>query len=1443
MRSPDSPIPSGEPLIGQTVKDVHDLARIAQILRDPLRETVRFVFVDDAGRILAQEAYSYGAAGVTASPWGGGPPKGMPDYKGAAEFVADRLAMHGATGFYQIHNHPSQNPQPSTQDIDSQKIVGEKLRLAGLGGAAKGHLILDGDRYGFMSGDGTTATVAPLPKDLIDKAEVLFDPNVELPEFQTAAELAAYVKSWTSGGDQAIVLATTGVNGLRAVFEIPMDQLFVMLQRPQRLQATLRRLRRESGASRLYFFVPAALLNVMRLDPRFTKLIHLAINSDTIYSLRDLETGNSFNWPDKPPEPYEGYVEGLHYTGLNLKSYRDHVSAGFLRYMQGEVDPRPYKGERIVFRVPQSVVDADDKLFPADSVTKQGGLLEQWGFTLLTQHRLRHNAKNSGANFVQIWEGPDEPWAHEFLKEHGFKIDKTATRNFNAWNSDRGRSASPLGRLFSRQPYRSRRHIEPYPVRTPAGETRSGSPDFQSEVERLRGLVQIGGVRENLFEEGEGLNERIVELSKIAKKWHEQFGGGQKSAYNHLRKAWEAGHEEAKSAVELAGLPNVAQAPKKTGSLFGSSLDAELNGQGELFSDHWLPGLNKNDEGLERNLATFLAMRNRIKGNLSQLSSRWPGVAKAARRVANSTAQVMVMIRNAVPQIEAEGVPWELLAAFLSEGRLRGIEQRWWDLARYVEGLDDGDLEAAYVSFLRGPAAAIRMDAPVEAAIANGDLAGAQDMLFNAFVDAAERVTHLMSDAMFQQAMMSEDIQRGWLKYKELLEGQLAEIHALNEGIFSTALGPLDTYYPLSAMRDEETLITRTRDRFRRFRKPKNPANYFATGLASAYDTSVGAFAQKLEAAVRANNTAKLIELLEQNRLLKKLTPKERSAMGLNPTFVIDGIEYTAVIEEIKPPRIIIRGAETIQLPGEVAVIPEWLWQELQPIIKQKSRMDMGGFLTKLLQAVNTIGMGGPLDAVFHTSNVIGALVSGTPYAGTGWLAKSIGNTPLTKIFTAIANIIHTDPNTPEALAELMEMAKNGELPNRYGTETISAEYARATGAEQKVLTIPMPLGGKLKLPYTFGPLLYGPSGLDIRARLLMHRIAKQFNPNATPQELFEFTSQMGVYVRGLESDMVRWLKDTGVGPFATAGTTMWWNGVDIWLMKGPAIGSGGRGRGGGGRGRGAGGPSRDPMRNMKFRIAQQLSAGAIGVVAAWIALYFVYRKKWPWEEREARLLEIPLKPEHRESKLAKALYGPDTGTTAYVSFGFFAPMVMRGSRSIGVKGAFNTMAGGGTAGQGAEAAFRDMVNSALHPITSGPAFQGAFTMATGAEPYIIGTRDLQGNYTWKLIQTVPKKEPGWPQFWENIKHGIIHINSFAEDMLVSQGALEVPEWQEGREPTTLRAIVDIMFPRLLGTEQKPMRRQLHYQREILESRTSREGRRTGTYQRMRRRLTPGSSR
>jgi predicted RNA methylase len=170
---------------GQQIRDIHDLASLAQVVRDPRTETLRFVYVKrTAGghEVLATEALSSRLPdqslaflstpqlrafyrthrrthGEDLARW---PPAVRDEYRALeraalSRFLADqrsRMARLGATGYYLVHNHPSGDPTPSATDRRFTRAI-QQLQPGFLG-----HLVIDTGTYAVIARTGDVSSHA-----------------------------------------------------------------------------------------------------------------------------------------------------------------------------------------------------------------------------------------------------------------------------------------------------------------------------------------------------------------------------------------------------------------------------------------------------------------------------------------------------------------------------------------------------------------------------------------------------------------------------------------------------------------------------------------------------------------------------------------------------------------------------------------------------------------------------------------------------------------------------------------------------------------------------------------------------------------------------------------------------------------------------------------------------------------------------------------------------------------------------------------------------------------------------------------------------------------------------------------------------------------------------------------------------------------------------------
>jgi hypothetical protein len=829
---------------------------------------------------------------------------------------------------------------------------------------------------------------------------------------------------------------------------------------------------------------------------------------------------------------------------------------------------------------------------------------------------------------------------------------------------------------------------------------------------------------------------------------------------------------------------------------------------------NWLQSKFGPNEDEKVNYSGLGAARSRYVpgGGLGQIEAASDEVFMKAVGTAASRAKATTMMRFGMPAmrkaLEGSGVSYDELILAYIQSRLTGIRDRWNNFSEQVIGMPDKELYEAFDNHfvhllkaiadkaglphdLADTAAAFitsgtqRIDPAntgLPAKTVNGYYDGLREFLAQTFSEAANKVAEVMDPAWFNSVAdkIASDpkVAAAHRIYQQNFETPMAQNHAQNEGVFSNALGPLNTYYPLIAVGRE---TPRPFGKAKPYRKPSNPSNKFATGLSEVYDPSVAALGDRLARVLRANDKAALIDALEKEGLAQ--IPSKGQT-----TIVYKGDEYPGVLEQVSADKSVFANGKWTHIPAKQVIIPAWAHRELAPIL-QGTPMDPDA-VKGVVNALNLVALRGPAEFLWHSKGLFGTMVSNTPYLGDSFLDKALSTNVITKSFAAMFKILSADPTTPEAMQALTEMANAGALPSKSGKITFSKQYAEETGAKLDRASL--------------GPLLYGPKGVDTRARIAMWNIAKAANPGATPQQIYHFVNQLGNYTPELQSSIERAIKGSGWGPFATAGTTRLLNGVHAWTGTGPM-----------------------PSDALGLRLWQQFTVGGFIMLAMWAALHYALTGKWPFEDKSAKLFQFPVDREHgylgalRYSKVGVALWGkgPETG---YLDYSYFNPNLERGAGLMGMKSSFQAHQMGGNLQQSIEAGLSDTINAILHPV-AGPAARALFTGVTGREIYLTGLRDRQGNPGPQLMPAVPKQlKPGFlggfapalasgtprkkagfaAELGARTARAAGELNAFGNAVGENTGFLGPDKGVKGN--AWLRMLIDLAFPNLVKNATTP---------------------------------------
>ncbi|GAB5535306.1 MAG: hypothetical protein Rubg2KO_15550 [Rubricoccaceae bacterium] len=165
----------GASLVGSFVDGPADIASLAQVLRDPRFETLRYFFVRDAPggqEIVGHLGVSARIPGSTLAfpvsvyeeidrrqneAWEGfmGSEEAWTERVAHEEFevvsgwLQERLVQYDADGFYLLHNHPSGAVTPSEGDWRSTEAI-----ETAAGGAYRGHIIIDSGKWSEILAPG-----------------------------------------------------------------------------------------------------------------------------------------------------------------------------------------------------------------------------------------------------------------------------------------------------------------------------------------------------------------------------------------------------------------------------------------------------------------------------------------------------------------------------------------------------------------------------------------------------------------------------------------------------------------------------------------------------------------------------------------------------------------------------------------------------------------------------------------------------------------------------------------------------------------------------------------------------------------------------------------------------------------------------------------------------------------------------------------------------------------------------------------------------------------------------------------------------------------------------------------------------------------------------------------------------------------------------------------
>jgi len=227
----------GTTFLNQRIKSGHDLAIMAQILRDPRYETLR-IFYTRMNRIVHHTAVSSRLPGAVYLE-----KIGQANHDLAT--LVEKTRRHAkADGYWLLHNHPSGNATPSSQDVRLTEIIASFVP------SFKGHVVINTSQYSVIDKEGHVDFVDWMGNQAGGYQNNHYKSHELLLEKIASPEDLAKIGHALKKRDQFFNLIGISANGfVLSLSELPLS----VLNRPQNLLlARLQNFARNSGVNTVF---------------------------------------------------------------------------------------------------------------------------------------------------------------------------------------------------------------------------------------------------------------------------------------------------------------------------------------------------------------------------------------------------------------------------------------------------------------------------------------------------------------------------------------------------------------------------------------------------------------------------------------------------------------------------------------------------------------------------------------------------------------------------------------------------------------------------------------------------------------------------------------------------------------------------------------------------------------------------------------------------------------------------------------------------------------------------------------------------------------------------------------------------------------------------------------------------------------------------------------
>ncbi len=227
----------GATLLNQSVKSGHDLAVMAQILRDPRYETFR-IFYTQQQRIVHHTAITSRLPGaIYLAEIGQG--------KQAVDVLIEQTKHQvKADGYWVLHNHPSGNATPSFQDIQLTQLLASSIS------GFKGHVVINTREYSVIDRDGQVDFVREMNVQTNNDQHTPFRHHeLLMAKIRSPQELARIGQALKQHDQFFNLIGVSASNSILSITELPLS----VLERSKTLiLARLQHFARNSGVNSVF---------------------------------------------------------------------------------------------------------------------------------------------------------------------------------------------------------------------------------------------------------------------------------------------------------------------------------------------------------------------------------------------------------------------------------------------------------------------------------------------------------------------------------------------------------------------------------------------------------------------------------------------------------------------------------------------------------------------------------------------------------------------------------------------------------------------------------------------------------------------------------------------------------------------------------------------------------------------------------------------------------------------------------------------------------------------------------------------------------------------------------------------------------------------------------------------------------------------------------------